>query len=127
MRLAIDTNRYRDLRAGATEVIDVLESAESIAIPFVVLAELKIGFGQGNRRAANERLLRAFLAEPGVDVVYPNAATVDTFAALYNDLKARGRPIPLNDIWIAALCVQHGYALYTRDKHFEELPQLIRV
>ena len=127
MKLAIDTNRYRDLRDGLPEVVETLETADSVVIPFVVVAELKIGFGQGNRRVMNERLLTGFLAEPGVRIAFPDSQTLDVFASLFLDLKTRGRPIPLNDLWIASLCVQHGLALYSRDRHFESLPQLRRI
>jgi tRNA(fMet)-specific endonuclease VapC len=125
--LAIDTNRYRDLRDRLPEVVQALETATTIYVPFVVLAELKVGFGQGKRRVENERLLDAFLRQPGVEIAFPDSTTVDVYSALFLDLKTRGRPVPLNDLWIAALCVQHGWMLYTRDKHFDHLPQVARV
>ncbi|MGH7177080.1 MAG: type II toxin-antitoxin system VapC family toxin [Tepidisphaeraceae bacterium] len=124
MNLAIDTNRYRDLRDGLPEALTIIESASAVFVPFVVIAELKIGFGQGARRANNERLLENFLRKPAVQIALPDELTLETYASLFLDLKARGRPIPINDLWIAALCVQHGLTLYTRDKHFDHLPQV---
>lgn len=124
MKLALDTNRYRDLVDGVDEVVLTLELAESIAVPFIVVAELRAGFAVGTRTRSNERVLSRFLAKPGVRTIYPGDATTRTYASLYRQLRRQGTPIPTNDIWIAALVVEHGLTLYTRDAHFEHLPQL---
>jgi len=55
------------------------------------------------------------------------ALDTNRYASLYRQLRRQGTPIPTNDLWIAALVVQHGLALYARDRHFDELPQLDRV
>ena len=127
MILVIDTNRYRDLRDHVLEVVQIVQTATEVHIPFVVLAELKVGFGQGKRKIETERLLNQFLSQSGVHVAFPDATTVDVYSNLFVDLKARGRPLPLNDLWIAALSVQHGWTLYSRDKHFDHLPQVARI
>lgn len=127
MILAIDTNRYRDLRDNLPEVVEVVQTATEVHVPFVVLAELKVGFGQGKRKIDNERLLNQFLGQSGVHVAFPDATTVDVYSNLFVELKARGRPLPLNDLWIAALCAQHGWTLYSRDKHFDHLSQIARI
>jgi tRNA(fMet)-specific endonuclease VapC len=127
MIVAIDTNRYRDLRDDLPEVAQLIERATNVYVPFVVIAELKIGFGLGKRRRENERQLAEFLRQPGIEVAFPDATTVEVYSTLFLDLKTRGRPLPLNDVWIAALCVQHGWTLYSRDKHFDHLPQVVRV
>ena len=65
MNVALDTNRYVDLCKGVTETVAetvaLLEEAESGALPFVVVAELRAGFAHGRRQADNERVLRRFL------------------------------------------------------------------
>lgn len=124
MRLAIDTNRYRDLSDGKREVVELLETAESIFVPFVVIAELRAGFSVGTKGRANERLLHRFLAQPGVGVLHTTEATTRCYAALYRQLRTQGTPIPTNDLWIAAIVIEHDLALYSRDAHFETLPQL---
>ncbi len=124
MRLALDTSRYRDFGAGVRAVVDVLETAEEILVPFVVIAELRAGFAVGTRGRENERLLRRFLEQPGVTPVSPTDATIHAYAQLFRQLRAQGTPIPTNDLWIAAIVVEHGVALYTRDDHFRHLPQL---
>jgi tRNA(fMet)-specific endonuclease VapC len=125
MRVALDTNRYRDLVDGVQEVVAALEHAETIVLPFVVLAELRAGFALGTRGKKNARILHRFLTKPGVEVLYPTDPTTHMYASLYLQLRAQGTPIPTNDLWIAALVIDHRLALYTRDRHFDHLPQLL--
>lgn len=124
MRVAIDTNRYRDLCDGHRNTIEALESAEAVFIPFVVAAELRAGFAVGSKGRENERIFRRFLSKPGVDVLFPTDATIRAYADLYRQLRGQGTPIPTNDLWIAALVVQHDLVLHTRDAHFRHLAQL---
>lgn len=124
MRLAIDTNRYRDLCDGKRDVVERLEMAEAVFVPFVVLAELRAGFAAGTKGRANERVLHRFLAQPGVAILHSTDATTRSYAALFRQLRAQGTPIPTNDLWIAALVVEHDLALFSRDEHFRALPQL---
>ena len=70
MRVAVDTNRYVDLCKGVTETVALLEEAEAVILPFVVLAELRAGFVLGRRHAENERVLRRFLLKDGVRVLF---------------------------------------------------------
>ena len=125
MRLALDTNRYRDLAAGEDlDLADLVNRAVEVYLPFVVVAELKAGFGLGRRAAENEVLLRRFLAQPGIEVLFPDSTSLDTYAMLFRQLRKQGTPIPTNDIWIAALVLRRGLTLATRDRHFERLPQI---
>lgn len=124
MRLALDTNRYVDLCRGDEQVVARLEQAEAVFVPFVVVGELRAGFTRGDRSEANERVLRAFLAKPGVEMLYAGDGTTRTYAALYKQLRQQGTPIPTNDLWIASLVIEHGLALCSRDQHFKHLPQI---
>lgn len=124
MRLALDTNRYRDLCDGESGVVDLLEAADSIHVPFVVVAELRAGFAVGSRGRQNERTLRRFLNKPGVGILFAADGTLLAYASLYRQLRAQGTPIATNDLWIAALVVEHDLLLCTRDEHFRHLPQL---
>ena len=127
MRLALDTNRYRDVFNGEPETLQVLEEAELVVLPFIVVGELRAGFAGGQRRAENELTLRRFLLKPGVEVFFADEQTTHHYANLYRQLRQQGTPIPTNDIWIAALAVQHDLVLHARDKHFDHLPHLVRV
>jgi tRNA(fMet)-specific endonuclease VapC len=127
VRVALDTNRYVDLCKGVDETVSLLEEAEAILLPFVVLGELRAGFVHGRRQADNERTLRQFLLKDGVQVLFADDQTTHHYAAVFRQLRKQGTPIPTNDMWLAALVLQHNLALHARDKHFEHLPQLVRV
>jgi tRNA(fMet)-specific endonuclease VapC len=66
------------------------------------------------------------LAKPTVAVLLPGRQTADYYARLFVQLKRAGTPIPDNDLWIAALALEHDLMLVTRDRHFECIPQLLR-
>lgn len=127
MRVAIDTNRYVDFARGDPDVVDVLRRLEQIHVPFVVLAELRAGFLCGTRIERNEANLTRFLASPRVDVLQPTEETTHHYARLFRQLRTQGTPIPTNDLWTAALTVQHGLHLFARDRHFDHLPQIPRL
>ncbi len=124
MRLALDTNRYTDLCRDVAEVITLVEHAEAVFLPFIVLAELRAGFAVGTRGAENERVLRRFLMKPGVTVLFADDQTTYYYATIFRQLKKQGTPIPTNDLWIAALVLQHNLILCARDRHFDHLPQI---
>jgi len=127
VRVALDTNRYVDLCKGVGETQAVLEQAEAVLLPFVVLGELRAGFAHGRRQAENERVLRQFLLKDGVDVLFADDQTTHHYAAVFRQLRRQGTPMTTNDMWLAALVLQHNLALHARDEHFDRLPQLVRV
>ncbi|HEX3358638.1 MAG TPA: type II toxin-antitoxin system VapC family toxin [Tepidisphaeraceae bacterium] len=127
MRIVLDTNRYADLDRGVPEVTVRVSEANEVYLPFVVLAELHAGFRNGSKRSDNERRLNRFLSQPGIGVIYPDEKTVDIYADFSTQLRRQGSPIPDHDIWIAALALQHNLTLYSRDKHFDHLPQIARI
>ena len=127
VRLALDTNRYTDLCRGSAEVVQAVESADEVWLPFIVLGELRAGFAVGTQGPRNEAILRRFLLKQGVAVLYADEQTTYHYANLYRQLRKQGTPMPTNDMWIAALVLQHSLALCDRDAHFDALPQLTRV
>ena len=127
MRVALDTNRYVDLCKGVEATVRLVSVAEVVLLPFVVVAELRAGFAFGRRTAENEKVLRRFLLKEGVSVLYADDQTTHHYAAAYRQLRHQGTPIPTNDLWIAALVLQHNLRLHDRDGHFDHLPQIARV
>jgi tRNA(fMet)-specific endonuclease VapC len=127
MRVAIDPNRYVDFARGDPDVAETLETAEEVQVPLIVIAELRAGFAVGSRGPENEGSLRRFLLRPGVTVTFPDEQTTHHYAAVFRQLRQQGTPIPTNDMWIAALVLQHGLVLCARDSHFDHLPQLPRI
>lgn len=126
LRLALDTNRYSDFHRGDPAVAYVLEQADEIFLPLPVIGELRVGFAGGSRGAENEQVFMQFLVRTGVAVLCPDLQTTVHYAAVFHQLRRQGTPIPVNDMWIAALC-QHDLTLYARDSHFDHLPQIKRL
>ena len=89
------------------------------------LGELHAGFRLGNRGAQNERELSSFLRSPRVSIVDVGDQTAVRYAEIVLFLRRAGRPIPTNDIWIAAGAMEHGLRIVTTDAHFTRLPQVI--
>ena len=127
MKIAIDTNRYRDFCDNDPVAVNYVQIAERIFLPYVSLAELRAGFLCGSRARENERALTRFLGSPRVSVLYPTDQTTRHYAQIFYQLRQQGTPIPTNDIWIAALVVENNLTLFSRDRHFEHLPQLSRI
>jgi tRNA(fMet)-specific endonuclease VapC len=127
MKLLLDTNRYRDFCAADPLTQEILQQAEQVFIPFIVLAELKAGFLSGQLARQNESALTRFLNRPRVRVLFPDLETTNHYAQIYAQLRHQGTPIPTNDLWIAALAIQHGLLLFSRDHHFSHLPQIARI
>lgn len=124
MRVALDTNRYVDFCRGEDSIFGVVKRAEEIVMPFVVLAELRAGFACGTRAKKNAAVLTKFLSKPRVRVLFADDGTTHHYAYLFKQLRKQGTPIPTNDLWLAALCVQHELVLASRDEHFNHLPQI---
>jgi len=124
VRVALDTNRYTDLCRGDLSVVEVVERANEVFLPFIVVGELRAGFAVGIQETRNEAVLRRFLLKSGVRVLYADEQTTHQYAAIYRQLRKQGTPMPTNDMWIAALVLQHSLVLLARDAHFDALPQL---
>ena len=103
-----------------------LSTAEEVWIPLVALGEIKAGFQAGTQQRRNETLLNRLLAKPTVGVLLPSRETAEHYARIFVQLRRAGTPVPDNDLWIAALVLEHDLVLITRDGHFERIPQIIR-
>jgi tRNA(fMet)-specific endonuclease VapC len=127
MKIALDTNRYVDLCKGLASTVDLVALADAVFVPFVVVGELRAGFALGKRGAENERVLRRFLQKDGVHLLLADDQTTFHYASVFRHLREHGTPVPTNDMWIAALVLEHNLVLHARDEHFDRLPQLPRV
>jgi tRNA(fMet)-specific endonuclease VapC len=127
VRIAIDTNRYVDFAKGVAEAVERFRRADQILVPFIVLGELRAGFAGGTRGTENAAALVRFLDSRRVDAVFADEETTHHYEGLFQQLRRQGTPIPTNDLWIAALTVQHHAHLFARDAHFDYLPQIPRL
>ena len=123
-KILIDTNAYSNLLRGNQAIADTLSQAAEIILSVVVVAELYTGFKGGQKESENRHLLLQFMEKPGVRLVPIEQTTATIFSEIKHNLKKKGRPIPINDIWIAAHNIEFGSALMTFDQHFEAIDGL---
>ena len=124
MRLLLDTNAYSALMRGHAEVAARVRGAERVLVSPIVLGELRFGFRLGSRPSENVRQLDAFLDRPFVELLTVTRTTADRFARVAADLRRKGRPIPTNDVWIAAQSLETGAELLSSNRHFGEVDGL---
>ncbi len=121
-RYCLDTVAYSRFKRGDPRITGLLDSAEWIGVPVTVLGELFAGFEGGKRKRKNVAELDEFLSAPVVEVLPVDRVTAGIFGRIVADLRRRGRPIPVNDMWIAAACMRAGATLLTWDAHFRDIP-----
>jgi tRNA(fMet)-specific endonuclease VapC len=115
--MIVDTNALSAAADDDHAVVTILARAEQMAIPVIVLGEYRHGIAQSRNRSSYENWLTALLNDCVVlDIGEP---TTHYYAEIALELKQKGKPIPTNDVWIAALCRQHGLPLLSRDRHFD--------
>jgi predicted nucleic acid-binding protein len=124
-RIIIDTNFYAAFKRNEVEAVSLLQRVEYIAVNTVILGELLAGFRCGNRERENRMELEAFLDSARVDTIMLDDETAEFYAQIFSDLRQKGRPIPSNDLCLAASALQHGLALATYDEHFSYISGLI--
>jgi tRNA(fMet)-specific endonuclease VapC len=122
--IALDTNTYVGFKRGDERCLEVIRNAEHLLLAATVLGELLAGFACGEREARNREELRQFLDCRRVNIPAVGMATADAYALIYRTLRSKGRPIPTNDLWIAASCLEHGAVLFSLDAHFAQVDGL---
>jgi tRNA(fMet)-specific endonuclease VapC len=126
-KVLIDTNIYSLAMKGETEIVKALRKIDQIGFSAISIGELYSGFKGGRKESINREELHLFMDSPRVIVHPVDEETADFYAAILNDLRLKGTPIPTNDIWIAAHAFQFGYKLFTMDKHFDEIAGLVQI
>ena len=102
MRILLDSNAYSQLMRGHDRVAELVRNAREVLLSAVAVGELMYGFRQGSRFKRNVAQLRSFLDSPYVSFVPVGPVTADRYSRIATLLRAKGRPIPTNDMWIAA-------------------------
>lgn len=124
-RLIIDTNFFTAFKRNDADALNLLRHAEYIGINTVILGELLAGFRCGSRERQNSLELDQFLDSPRVHVLAIDETTAEFYAQVFFELRQKGRPIPSNDLWLAASALQHGLALATYDDHFSAVSGIL--
>ena len=123
--MILDTNALSAVSDNDPAITRLLARADQIAIPVIVLGEYRYGIAQSRHRASYAEWLKSLLHD--CLVLDVNESTAHHYAEITLELKQKGRPIPTNDIWIAALCRQHSLSLLSRDQHFDLVPGIKRI
>lgn len=124
MKALLDTNAYAALLRGLPSVVDKVRNAEQVLLSTIVIGELLYGFRYGARFEKNRDLLQRFLENPYVAILPATYVTADRFSLLAAALRRKGKPIPTNDIWIAAHTLESGADLLSYDDHFSHIDGL---
>jgi tRNA(fMet)-specific endonuclease VapC len=125
MKLVLDTNVYCDYAEGIPNVVDYMAvHGEDIFLPSIVIGELAYGFLKGRRQKFNERKLQEIIKKLQVEIIDVNQNVSRKYALIYLSLVKKGTKIPINDVWIAACCMEVGGTLLTRDRHFRHVEQI---
>ncbi|MBM4132923.1 MAG: type II toxin-antitoxin system VapC family toxin [Nitrospira sp.] len=118
----LDTNIVIGLFASDQAVLSRLSQTNRIFISSIVLGELYFGAYKSAHSEQNVRRLEEFVATSAVLVC--DAVTAAHYGRIKRALREKGRPLPENDIWIAAQAQQHGLTVISRDQHFKEIENL---
>ncbi len=120
----LDTNVLINLFHDPDSFLEEFEDYGMVLLPSVVIGEFRAGLSESKKDKAIETILSGYLKNPAVKVVSVSEKTARYYANVFRELKAKGRPIPQNDIWIAATALECGVPLFTYDSHFAEIPML---
>ncbi|MEX2138838.1 MAG: type II toxin-antitoxin system VapC family toxin [Pirellulales bacterium] len=123
--MILDTNAVSALFAGDRQLAAVLESSDYHHLPLVVIGEYQFGL-LSSRKRKELQLLLAKLETESV-VMAADRATADWYAKVRHELKMKGRPIPENDVWIAAIARQHTLEIVSNDAHFDHVDKIRRI
>lgn len=123
--MIMDTNALSAAADREPAALKIVAAAESLAVPVIVFGEYRLGIAQSRYRKDYEDWLRGWIA--AVKVLDIDERTSHHYATIGLELKSIGKPIPANDLWIAALCRQHSLALLSRDRHFDAVSGLRRI
>lgn len=124
-KVCLDTNAYSALIAGDITILDALGEADEVYLSIFVIGELYYGFTNGSKEKKNREVLNHFLKKPTVKIIHTTMETAEIYGRLKTNLKKKGSPVPINDLWIASHAIETGSFLLTFDSHFQTIPEVL--
>jgi tRNA(fMet)-specific endonuclease VapC len=125
-KVFLDTTAYSLMKTGSdAQLLHLLRESEHIGVSVITLGELLGGFHAGKRQRQNIAELKEFINAGRVELFALSEVTAEFYALIYKQQREIGKPVPTNDLWIAASCMEHGFPLYTRDKHFQHIKGIV--
>ena len=126
-RILLDTSMYSAFKQGVPSVVERVRGFDEVHLNTVILGEILGGIRAGSREEPNRAELDDFLASPRVRFDPLTHETAEFYSFIFASLREKGRPIPTNDMWVAACALERGLVVYTRDSHFEAVPGVLVV
>ena len=123
-KIVLDTNAYSAFLSGDVTVRKAIVTSDLVQMSTIVIGELYFGFFGGSKFNQNKDQLSSFLGKSNIQVIGITLETSEIFGEIQNELKGKGKPIPINDVWIAAQAVESGAKLVTFDAHFQNVSGL---
>lgn len=118
----LDTNIVIRMFSGEPTIQEKMQYETTVFLASPVIGELYYGAQKSDKVTENLHRINMFVEE---HIFLPcDLETAQWYGIIKNQLQRKGRPIPDNDIWIAAIAMQHGLVLVTRDAHFDEVEAL---
>lgn len=127
MKILLDTNAYSAIGRGHPAATEIMRRATTMVLSTVMLGEVLAGFRHGSRGGENLASLRRFVAQPRVSLIPVTWTTADRYSRIRTALRRKAKPIPTNDVWIAAHALETGADLISFDPHFEHVDGLVWV
>jgi len=119
--ILIDTNIYIEVFKNNKKVTHLLQTVDHIGISTITIGELLFGFRNGTKLTENKKELDEYCKLPRLTIYEIDSETADCYSSIKYQLKTDGKPIPTDDIWIAATAMQHGLSIFSFDKHFQNI------
>lgn len=123
-RLVLDTSAYSQFQRGHSEAVARIDNALWVGVPTITVGELETGFRLGRRYDSNRDVLELFLGNSVVELIVVDNQVAQIYAEIVVALRQSGRPLPTNDIWIAACAASAGATVLTFDSHFAEIDRI---
>jgi tRNA(fMet)-specific endonuclease VapC len=118
-----DTNFLVDFIRGTPKAIEKMAKIQVLHIPSIVLGELYFGAERSNNPEKNRRKINQLSVLS--NILDCDGSTAENYGMIKSKLFKNGKPLPENDIWIAAIALQYGLEIITRDRHFDEIEDVV--
>lgn len=127
MTVCLDTSAYIAMFRGNKAVARFLASCEMIVVPAAVVAELFEGFFATPDSSEDQLTLSSFLSSPNVRFRAADCAVAERYGFIARQLRRKGTPLPVNDVWIAATALVEAASIVSYDHHFDEFGLIPRI
>lgn len=123
--MILDTNAVSAIGLNDSKIISMLQRQAMLFVPVIVIGEYRYGISGSRKQRETAAWFDSFLRT--VQILDVTEETASEYADVRRQLKESGTPIPADDVWIAALALQHDMPLVTRDAHFDNIAGLRRI